>query len=242
ATFYRAKLSDPTGAMALTAGSYQPRAAAQLSAITERSLAIVIGKAHLYRGRDGSAVASIRAEAVQPVGEHSYQLQLLDAVEQTVTRIELSERLRAPDPPTDERLSSEGVPELWRRGVRVAREMYPSVDPAAFRPGLLTVLDVVEGVRPVPDETPSSKVAVRRDAPKAPPPPPVREDRVAEAALLELIDELSDGSMDGYADLKEAVGRAREQGLSSERTEELIDRLEASGVLEEPIVGKLRRA
>jgi hypothetical protein len=56
------------------------------------------------------------------------------------------------------------------------------------------------------------------------------------------VDELGEASVDGYADLRDVVERARAQGIDDRTTEELVGRLEESGALEEPIVGKLRRA
>ncbi|EQD68684.1 hypothetical protein B2A_00326, partial [mine drainage metagenome] len=59
--FYRARLTDPTGEIAVTAGSYQPRAMAALLRLTDPATVLVVGRPHLYRGRDRTAFVSIRA-------------------------------------------------------------------------------------------------------------------------------------------------------------------------------------
>jgi hypothetical protein len=83
---------------------------------------------------------------------------------------------------------------------------------------------------------------VTRVAPPPAPPPRTAGDRAQEAVFLDLVDELADGSDDGYADLKEAARLAAGRGIGADRVEEILNRLEEDGVLEEPIVGKLRRA
>jgi hypothetical protein len=70
----------------------------------------------------------------------------------------------------------------------------------------------------------------------------VAVDHGQEAIFLDLVDELSEVSADGYADLREAVQMAGGRGIGEHRVEEILGALEEGGVLEEPIVGKLRRA
>jgi DNA replicative helicase MCM subunit Mcm2 (Cdc46/Mcm family) len=77
-----------------------------------------------------------------------------------------------------------------------------------------------------------------------PPPPPTATaaERAEESALLDVIDQLADKSADGYAALNEVVRAAARTGVTSDRVEELLGRLEESGAVEEPVVGRLRRA
>jgi DNA replicative helicase MCM subunit Mcm2 (Cdc46/Mcm family) len=71
---------------------------------------------------------------------------------------------------------------------------------------------------------------------------PSAAERAEESAFLDVIDQLAEHSADGYADLNEVVRAAARTGVTSQRAEELLGRLEESGAVEEPIVGKLRRA
>ena len=232
----------------MTAGGFQPRALAALRAWEGTRLALVVGKAYLFRGRDGVAHSSIRAEAVRAISEDDYRAALVDAVAQTQSRLEVVESLqRAPAvTPTPEE-----VPPGWVEAARSALRRYPTLDRAVFERGLSVALDVVAGA-PVPAPAPDVPIApVARDPPRArvtrtppasPRPAPTAQERAVEASFLDILDDLAESSVDGYADLKEALERAAARGLSETRAEELLNRLEESGVLEEPVVGKLRRA
>jgi uncharacterized protein len=244
-TFWRARLSDPTGAVSVTAGGFQPRAMAQLRSAREPRPAIVVGKVHLFRGRDGVGYVSVRAEGVRSVPESEERAVLADVVRQTLDRLDLVERLEK-DPATDEgALRSDGVPAAWISAARASLRRYPTVDRPAFRRELAAAVRRVagdSGPRPVP-AAPESAVRVHR-APAPPPPasPPSAAERAEESAFLDLVDEIAEVSVDGYADLKEVLNRLEAQGLVGERAESVLSRLEEEGVVEEPIVGKLRRA
>ena len=139
--FFRARLADPTGSISVTAGGYQPRAMADLRAISETVRALVIGKVHLFRGRDGVTYTSVRAEAVHPVVESSLREIYADAARQTLDRIELTERLRAEPMRLDSALVEEGYPLAWIRAARDATLRYPNIDRSTFRQGLSAVVD-----------------------------------------------------------------------------------------------------
>ncbi len=243
--FWRARLTDPTGSVAVTAGSFQPRAMAQLRAATAPRPAVVVGKVHLYRGRDGVGTVSVRAEGLRSVPEAEERATLADVARQTLDRLDVVERLARSPGVTDATLQGEGIPGAWVRAARASLERYPNVDRAAFRRELGAVVRRVAGDSgPVaPPEGPSPAVAVTRAPPPKPAAPaPTAAERAEESLFLDLVDEVSDVSVDGYADLKEVLARASGRGLDAPKAEAVLNRLEESGALEEPIVGKLRRA
>jgi RPA family protein len=253
--FFRARLQDPTGTITVTAGGFQPRAMAALREIQAPTPAMVVGKVHLFRGRDGTGYASVRAEAVHPISPEEVRQHLADAVEQTGQRIRLGETVRSAAPGSDAPVA--GYPAAWVRAAREAHRRYPGVDPTNFRGLLSSTLRVVEGEIPLP-APPVTPVAVPPAAPRSevapspasitrrPPPPvpsaPSATYRAEESAFLDVIDQLAERSADGYADLNEVVRASARTGVTSQRAEELLGRLEESGAVEEPIVGKLRRA
>jgi RPA family protein len=244
-TFWRARLSDPTGAVAVTAGSFQPRAMAQLRAAAEARPAIVVGKVHLYRGRDGVAYISVRAEALRSVAEADERSLLADVVRQTLDRLDLLERLEREPGTLPETLVADGVPRAWIDAARESLRRYPAVDRAAFRRELSSAVRHVAGeTAPTahPPGIPAGVTVTRAPPPRPPPPPPTAAEREEEAAFLTLLDEIADVSVDGYADLKEVLGRLAAQGVVGDRAEGVLNRLEEEGAVEEPIVGKLRRA
>jgi uncharacterized protein len=244
-TFWRARLSDPTGAVAVTAGSFQPRAMAQLRAGRESRSAFVVGKVHLYRGRDGVGYVSVRAEGVRSVSESEERAVLADVIRQTLDRLDLIERLEKDPSARDEDLRAEGTPAAWIRAAAESLRRYPNVDRAAFRRELASAVRRVAGDSgPLPSASPPpATVTVTRAPPSRPTAPvPSAAERAEESVFLDLLDEIAEVSVDGYADLKEVLGRLESQGLVADRAETVLNRLEEEGVIEEPIVGKLRRA
>lgn len=244
-TFWRARLTDPSGAVAVTAGSFQPRAMAQLRSARDSRPCLAVGKVHLYRGRDGVAYVSVRAEAVRSVSENEERALLADTVRQTLDRLDLLERLEKTPSTTDEELAAEGIPLAWARAARESLRRYPTVDRASFRRELAPAVRRVAGESgPVVSTAPlSPAVTVTRAAPpRAPAPPPTAAERAEESVFLDLLDEIAEVSVDGYADLKEVASRLEAQGVVADRVETMLNRLEEEGVVEEPIVGKLRRA
>ena len=245
APFLRARLADPTGSITVTAGGFQPRALGALRSVEAPVRALIVGKAHLFRGRDQVAYGSIRAEGLAPISEPDYRWALADALSQTLRRIELSQRVRAGAAPSSAEADRERIPARWLSDAGVSVVRYPTADPASFAAALTAVRRTIasEGPAPaVPEPRPAGRVHVTRRAPTGAALPPSAADRAEEAAFLDLVDELAEGSADGYADLRGAIELAERRGVRPAKTEELLGRLEETGVLEEPVVGKVRRA
>jgi uncharacterized protein len=242
--FWRARLSDPTGAVAVTAGSFQPRAMAQLRAASAPRPAIVVGKTNLFRGRDGVAYVSVRAEGVRSVPESEERAALADIVRQTLDRLDLMDRVEKDPSLTEEVAKKEGIPSIWFRAAKAARARYPNVDRPAFRRELRYAVRRVAGESGPTRATlppPPNVTVTRAPPPRAAPPPPSAAERAEESLFLDQLDEVADVSADGYADLKEVLSRVSAQGMAGDRAEAILNRLEEEGVIEEPIVGKLRR-
>jgi RPA family protein len=247
APFWRARLADPTGSVTVTAGGFQPRAQGALARIGQPTPALVVGKAHLFRGRDGNAYPSVRAEAIRALAPDEYRRGLAEAIEQTARRLELRERLARSPPPGEAELLDAGYPEAWVRGARESLKRYPHPVPGSYRASLAAALETVDGAGGAPPAlAPAGPGSLTARVTRLPPPRPAAvpsvQDRAQEAIFLDIVDELCESAGDGYAELKEASALAQGRGLSAERVEELLNRLEEEGTLEEPIVGKLRRA
>jgi uncharacterized protein len=244
APFLRSRLTDPTGSFNVTAGGFQPRALGAFQALHESQRSLVVGRAHLYSGRDGVAYGSIRAEAVRAIPEDEYRLSLAETLRHTLGRIDLLDDVRnGRGPETVEAAARAGIAPLWWIGATHAAARYPAADLGPFRGPLSAVVrEIVAGGSTTPTVTPPSSARVTRTTAPDPPAPPSAAERAQEASFLDIVDDLAERSADGYADLREALGLAERGGLAGDRAEKLLDRLEESGVLEEPIVGKLRRA
>jgi uncharacterized protein len=243
ATFWRARLTDALGTIAVTAGSFQPRAMAQLRSAPAGRPALVIGKVHLYRGRDGVGSVSVRAEAVRPVAEADERATVAEVVRQSLDRLDLIERLQHEPTVTDAELRSAGQPPGWIRAARETLRRYPGSDRGAYRESLRAAVRRIagSGVAAVPSpSTPHVTATVELPAPT--PAEPTAAERADETTFLGLVDEAAELSADGYADVRELLSRLADRGLPAERAEAVLGRLEEGGVLEEPVVGKLRRA
>jgi RPA family protein len=244
-TFWRARLTDPTGSVGVTAGSFQPRAMAQMRSVTSPRPALVVGKLHLFRGRDGTAQVSVRAEVARSVPEVDERTALAEIGRQTLDRLDLVERLeRVPGTPEEE-VRASGTPVSWIRAARESIRRYPQVDRAAFRASLKGLVRRVAGdlgPGPVRPSVPPTVTVTPTPPPRPPARPPSEEERSDEGTFLDLVDELAEGSVDGYADLRELLQRIAARGVGSGRAEAVLNRLEEEGTIEEPIVGKLRRS
>ncbi len=152
--FWRSRLSDPTGMVTVTAGGFQPRAMAQLRAITTPQPAVVAGKVHLYRGNDGTGYVSIRAEAVRPLDEGHFRVALVDELTQSLDRLELVERLLKEPMTPDTTLRAEGIEAAGLRAARESIRRYPSIDRPSFRATLKLLLPTIEGRAPAPRRHP----------------------------------------------------------------------------------------
>jgi hypothetical protein len=242
-TFWRSRLTDPLGTVAITAGSFQPRAMAQLRGAPVGRPAVVVGKVHLFLGRDGVGTVSVRAEAIRSVAEADERATLAEVARQTLDRLDLLERIEHEPSVDDATLRTAGSPPLWIRAAREALRRYPDADRAAFRDALGAVVRRVAGAGPrVAATIPDARVRVTVDRPGPPLPEPSPADRTEETTFLDLVDAAAEGSEDGYADVRELLRHLADRGVGVERAEALLGRLEENGVLEEPVVGKLRRA
>jgi RPA family protein len=249
-SFYRARFTDPTGSFTVTAGSFQPRALTALRALPSGGEVILVGKPTLFQGRDGTPSVSVRAEDLRPASGEEVRVLQAEAARQTARRIELLRRLRRGSAPTEESLRSEGFPGLWITSARAALRRDPALDPERFLeplarlrgsagpPGPAMPAPPVSAAPAPPRPTGRPVAAAASPVPSAPRP----ADHAQESIFLDIVDELAEGADDGFADLKQAERRASQRGIPPERVEEILGRLESDGVIEEPVVGKLRRA
>ncbi|MCI4318194.1 MAG: hypothetical protein L3J96_06610, partial [Thermoplasmata archaeon] len=195
--FYRAKLTDPTGTVSVTAGGFNPRALAVLRSVTIPTPAIVVGKVHLFRGRDGTAYSTVRAESIRAASPEEVRGHLADAVEQTAERIRLLVELS--NEPLQSSASGGGFPLLWVKSAREAKRRYPTVDIGTFRTPLREALRTISGelpltapigpaLTPAPAEAgaPAPSVRITRLAPPPPPPTATAAERAEESALLDV--------------------------------------------------------
>ena len=87
AEYWRARVTDPTGAFIVFAGQYQQEAARALVDAEVPSIVAVVGKPHVYQTQDGNTVTSIRGESVAMVDDVTRDLWVAETVRHTLQRI-----------------------------------------------------------------------------------------------------------------------------------------------------------
>lgn len=92
-SFYRARISDPTGSFLVYAGRYQPEAAQALGSMEPPEFVAVTGKADVYQPDDGGAIPSIRPEAISTVGREERDRWVVTTARRTMERLERLEDL-----------------------------------------------------------------------------------------------------------------------------------------------------
>jgi|SRR5271157_2859562 len=85
--YWRARVTDPTGAFILYAGQYSPEAAQSLSDMEAPAFVAVIGKPRVYKAQEGDIMVSIRPEAVLRVDAETRDMWVLDAINATADRL-----------------------------------------------------------------------------------------------------------------------------------------------------------
>ncbi len=86
-SFWRVRVADPTGAISVYAGQYQPEAAKAISKLEIPCFVIVSGKLARYNPGDGGTIVSVRAESIAPVSIEHRDLSLSDIAHHTVKRL-----------------------------------------------------------------------------------------------------------------------------------------------------------
>jgi len=88
-SFYRMRVSDPTGVFFVTAGQYQPEAASFMQGLIGKlpAFVTVVGKASLYTPKEGTVLTSIRAEKVVLADENIRNTWLVETAKATLDRL-----------------------------------------------------------------------------------------------------------------------------------------------------------
>ncbi len=88
-SFWRVRVADPTGAIFVYAGQYQPEAAKVIQKLEVPCFVIVSGKlAHYTPEQGGDTIVSIRAESISSVSIEARDLALADIAHHTVRRLQ----------------------------------------------------------------------------------------------------------------------------------------------------------
>jgi RPA family protein len=166
-SFFRMRVSDPTGVHFVTAGQYQPEATKIIQELAGKvpAFVAVVGKISVYTGNENNTpLVSIRAEQVTVVDDIVRDIWLLETSKATLDRVsalkssaELEREVSTAYP------TSQNYKELVRT---VLRSMKESVDTSAPPASTPSAPAAPAPAAPVPAEAPAPSVQA---APKAEP-------------------------------------------------------------------------
>ncbi len=244
---YRAKITDPTGTFYVSAGEYQPQAAAALAKMAPPAFAAVVGKSRAYEPEPGVKYLSVRPERVLEVDAGARDYWVLEAAKSTLARIEAVDDGTKMAQPTVNELMKLGHPENLADGVVRAIEFYKDIDLDRFRN---TVADALRSVLPESGsrERPESWAAPpRKAAAKSDEPPETEEEEMREVevgsdeedVVLKVIESLEKGSRGAkWEAIVEAAGQKK---IDRVRLEEIVASLLDKGEIYEPELGMMKK-
>lgn len=245
---YRARIADPTGTFYVSAGEYQPSAAASLSKMSPPAFAAIVGKSRAYTPEEGVKYLSIRPERVVEVDAATRDHWILETAKSTLLRIDAMKDAMQMSQPTVGELMKLGYPENLADGVVRALEYYKDIDLDRFRN---SVRDALGSVLPG-----KWSGAERQERPTMP--APVKQAEASskaedgeeqmtevgvgadeEGTVLAIIDKLDTGGKGAPWD--KVVEAAKTKKMDKVRLEEIIASLLDKGDVYEPELGMMKR-
>jgi len=249
---YRARMEDPTGTFYLSAGEYQPEAAASLSKISPPAFAAVVGKSRAYSPEEGVTYLSIRPERIREVTDEARDNWGRETAKSTLARIDAVGEALKMDQPSAGELIRLGYPENLAEGVVLALEYYREVDLDRFRE---SVKDALRTILPEGRETPSGESSPKPSTPAEPSPKKEEAGKAEgdaaeelqelevggdeETTVLGIIDSLDKGSKG--AQWEKIVDVAKTKKIDKVRLEEIISNLLDKGEVYEPELGMMKK-
>ena len=250
---YRARLADPTGTFYISAGEYQPEAAAALSKMSAPAFAAVVGKSRAYSPEEGVKYLSIRPERIAEVDAATRDYWVLETAKSTLARIEAMGEASNMSQPTVGEMTRLGFPEGLADGVLLATEYYGDIDLERFKGAVKDALRTI-----APDGAGAPETQSKEPTTRGPASPPLKkdegpqEDSTAreemqdlevgadeEETVLGIIDALDNGPKG--AQWEKIVEAAKEKKIDKVRLEEVVSALLDKGDVYEPELGMMKR-
>ena len=253
---YRARIADQTGEFYISAGEYQPEAAAALAKISPPAFVAVVGKSRAYSPEEGVTYLSIRPERVSEVDADARDYWMLETARSTLVRIDAMQEALSMSQPTAGELIRLGYPENLAEGVVLAVEYYRDVDLDRFRN---VVKEALRTIAPERHAEREEKPSVKASEPDVDAPVDAggaardsKADGSAEEELQELevgadeeetvlaIIDAVDGGSKG-AQWERIVEEAARRNIDKVRLEEIVADLLDKGEVYEPELGLMKR-
>jgi RPA family protein len=159
-SMWRLRVSDPSGAMHVFAGTYQPEAAQVIARLEIPAFVAVVGKLNLYKPEEGSVIVSLRPDSVSLIDSAARDNLILDASLSTLRSI----RKTSDDKMKEMIAGIYGDKDGKEAYILVARQAIESLEPVSEKPGAPAQAHD-ETREATPEEKPVAK------APSSPSPP-----------------------------------------------------------------------
>jgi len=226
---WKAKVVDGTGVFFISAGKYQPQAAAALSKIEPPQFVAVVGKSRIYSPDDSTNYLSVRPEAVRVIDRDERDMWVLEAARGLKHRIEAFHELLRMETPSSKELFSLGYPEHIAEGVALAYDYYGEPDMVTYR-SLLTrsLRSLLPGYE---EEIGDFEFEEGEETEGV--------DEALQKTLLEMVDELD--TDDRGAEVSSLYEMGKKRGLSREDMENMLHYLLETGSVYEPQLGRIKR-
>ncbi len=227
---WKAKVVDGTGVFFISAGKYQPQAAAALSKIEPPQFVAVVGKSRIYSPDDTTNYLSVRPEAVRVIDRKERDMWVLQAARDLKRRMEAFQELLRMESPSSKELMSLGYPEHIAEGVVLAYDYYGEPDIVTYRALLVRALrSLLPGY-----EEDLGDLAIDYDEEDA---EAVDEDM--QKTFLEMVDEFD--TDDRGAEVAKLYETGKKRGFSREDMENMLHYLLETGAVYEPQLGRIKR-
>ena len=264
---WRARIADPSGTSYVSAGQYQPEAAAALAKIPVPSFAAIIGKVRVYSPEEGVMYISISPEIVKTVDKDLRDSWVLDSSKALKNRLEAYNEAINMSTPSVEELVELGYSETLAKGIVSSIDHYGEIPVERYQAMLLDSVRYLipeEGggseELPEPKEKPDVHDEPEEYEDDEPPEPPVmppedekpesKEDSSPsedsdeeltddEGKLIKLINKKDPDSagMD-WDDLEKAAKKGK---MNKDAFDEAMEGLLDKGLVYEPMLGKIRK-
>lgn len=243
---YRARVADPTGTFYVSAGEYQPSAAASLAKMSPPAFAAIVGKSRAYTPEEGVKYLSIRPERVVEVDAEARDYWILETAKSTLLRISAMKDAMQMSQPSVGELMKIGYPENLADGVVRALEYYKDIDLDRFRDSVKDALSSVLPGKWSGEERPTARVPSKGQEPSQPKAEEAEEEMTEvgvgsdeEGTVLAIIEKL-DANGKG-APWDKVVEAAKAKKIDKVRLEEVVASLLDKGDVYEPELGMMKR-
>ena len=249
-SFYRIRLSDPTGLFYLAVGEFQPAALGAIKKIEIPSYIAVVGKVKTYEPENGGIYLSIRPEFIYPSTVEMRDRWLLDTAMSLKSRMEAMIEALQMENPTEDHLKALGYSSLVSSGIIKAIECYDELQIDDYQVMLKDALQSIADNnasnsdihRPADinnshNETTEARYSPERLAKRA------EKQRIdikeVEKKILGIIGGTSKSKKLGV-NWNELLSEVKKKGIERESAEVVVRELMEKGIVYEPMIGILK--